>query len=162
MFCYQDEFRHVRQIQEAFFKHDDNIAAGAFLVAYWVNTCISDHIECQRNSTKLVSPHWPQRLVDLIDFEGTLSTSNSIVRIIETDGLREDYCALSYRWKSASSEAVKLTSENWPELASGLAPGRLPETIQDGFTIAKALGIRYMWVDALVRFEKGLLWFFAS
>lgn len=59
----------------------------------------------------------------------------------------EDYVALSYCW--GGDQPLKLLSNNKTGLENGIPFTSLPQTLQDAVTCSKALGYRYLWVDAL-------------
>lgn len=96
--------------------------------------CSSQHPAYQQLDAKL-----PTRLIDI-------NPGNDTFRIVETqDGSAGRYVALSYCW--GSSKFSTLTTDNtmldWTSLSS------IPKSIVDAVLITKALGLRYLWVDAL-------------
>ena len=119
----------------------------ASLVAYWLKKCDALHSQCVHTPT----PGWPCRLIDLIDYDTAPSSVASKVKVIETNTEREPYCALSYRWPS---DPLCLTSETSGVFHAGLSAALLPQPIQDICILAKHLGFRYAWVDALVVFSQ--------
>ncbi|PFH58076.1 hypothetical protein XA68_14195 [Ophiocordyceps unilateralis] len=85
--------------------------------------CETHHQVCRRGE-------WPTKL--------------SVIRVIDVIDRRVvpcpedcDYLALSYVWGGVVPEAGALES------------GSLPRTIEDAMTLTKALGRRFLWVDAL-------------
>ena len=44
---------------------------------------------------------------------------------------------------------MKLTTENIDEFRGGRPCAELALTFQDAFIIARAMGMRYLWIDAL-------------
>jgi len=57
------------------------------------------------------------------------------------------YIALSYVWGIA--QPYVLSKGNVREMHFGLAPSRLPKSIQDAIQVTVSLGFKYLWVDAL-------------
>ena len=62
------------------------------------------------------------------------------------------YAALSYCW--GKGEFVKLTSKNFQTYKAGLPMKEilhwdLPNTFQDAFDVTLALGLKFIWIDAL-------------
>ena len=58
------------------------------------------------------------------------------------------YVALSYVW--GGPQRITLQASNYADLHTpGSLTGRLAKTIDDDLTLAEALGVRYVWVDAL-------------
>ena len=123
----------------------------------WFSSCLSDCVG--RDSPK---PHsldggcqhrWlPTRLVEICD-----STSLRLVHgsdILEQTPHEDDlphYTALSYCWgtsKDAASQ-LKVTTQNQSSLASGFVCSETPKVLQDAVTVTRALGVRYIWIDAL-------------
>ncbi|GKT78833.1 hypothetical protein ColTof4_11256 [Colletotrichum tofieldiae] len=56
------------------------------------------------------------------------------------------YAILSYCWGETN---YKTTSENIEEHFVQIPLPKLPKTIQDAVEVTRALGLRYLWVDAL-------------
>jgi hypothetical protein len=73
-----------------------------------------------------------------------------VIKVVQTEGKHEPYCALSYRWPPSAEVRLCLTTNNAHMLSMGCSSDKLPGAIQDVCTIAKCLGIRFAWVDALV------------
>jgi hypothetical protein len=57
------------------------------------------------------------------------------------------YIALSYCWGTA--QHFTTTSANLARMKERIHWDELPQTIKDAVTITRALGIQYLWVDAL-------------
>lgn len=64
------------------------------------------------------------------------------------ENLRERYVALSYCW-GVDAQTVMLTQSNKSELMSGVSLQALDPTIRDSITVARELGFRLLWIDAL-------------
>ena len=74
-----------------------------------------------------------------------------MVKIIVDPDINTVYCALSYRWPR--DHPIVLKRNNLKTLCEGVSADRLDHSIQDACEIVHALGIQYLWVDALVRME---------
>ncbi|GAW17765.1 hypothetical protein ANO14919_072320 [Xylariales sp. No.14919] len=84
----------------------------------------------------------PSRLIDV----GL--AHDDYVRLVETPPeSHTEYITLSYCWGDA--DVVKTMSTNYDEMKSGILTSILPRTIQDAVIVTRALGQRYLWVDAL-------------
>ncbi|KAF4454953.1 HET-domain-containing protein [Fusarium austroafricanum] len=57
------------------------------------------------------------------------------------------YVALSHRW--GNEESCKLTKDNIQTFHNGISFSSLPKTYQDAVVVARKLGYRYIWIDAL-------------
>ncbi|KAJ8463328.1 hypothetical protein ONZ51_g10329 [Trametes cubensis] len=101
--------------------------------------CARDHEACK--AMPLEAAHLPRRLLDC--------SHSHRVRIVETDGnVRGRYIALSYVW--GGPQPQRTTTANLASyMLDGIDPGNLPQTIQDAIRVARALGIRFLWIDSL-------------
>ena len=81
------------------------------------------------------------------------------MRLVETadGGLEADdrrYAVLSYARGTALSDAViRTTPENLEERREGLDLAELPRAFRDAVSACQALGIPFLWVDALCIME---------
>lgn len=85
----------------------------------------------------------PSRLVDIGD--------QSRFRLFLPENeqtLVSEYATLSYRWGIRGSD-MKLTTQKFGLLCSGLPFSELPQDFQDAILVTKELGIRFLWIDAL-------------
>lgn len=102
--------------------------------------CEANHPECNITDQEL-----PTRLLD-VQHEDAPE-----VMLVETGSeLAEHtptYIALSYCW--GKGQSVMLKSENLEAMKQGLPVSSLPQTLQDAVTVTRALGQRYLWIDAL-------------
>ncbi|KAK1753740.1 heterokaryon incompatibility protein-domain-containing protein [Echria macrotheca] len=100
-------------------------------------------LECSRHSKceKQRDRPLPTRLVRIHQDSSSLS-------LAETAGQSGRYAALSYCWGD-TAQMVK-TDHSTLELHKREIPwGKLPKTIQDAIDVTRALGLEYIWVDAL-------------
>lgn len=76
---------------------------------------------------------------------------HDLVRLIDPSGeqLEGAYVALSYCWGGAEFQSWKLTTSNISHLRTGVPVDELPRTFRDAIEVTKALGKRYLWIDAL-------------
>ncbi|KAL4744889.1 heterokaryon incompatibility protein-domain-containing protein [Aspergillus terricola var. indicus] len=110
------------------------------LVKAWIRNCDSSHSECVRHEdTEL-----PTRLLEV-----TVSGSNDVRLCVPRDRGEEtgSYIALSYCWGRTPS--LQTTTDTIIEHQKGIPYRALPGTIQDAVRITRALGVHYLWVDAL-------------
>ncbi|KAK0648033.1 heterokaryon incompatibility protein-domain-containing protein [Cercophora newfieldiana] len=104
----------------------------------WMRFCNNLH-DCTEHSRFGKPPAW---LIDVEDERLVLPPSDAVT-----------YCALSYVWGQVTT--TKLTSSNLdrfcePGAFSANNPDvRIPKTIRHTISLVKALGERYLWVDAL-------------
>lgn len=79
---------------------------------------------------------------------------SSLIRLVEsstdTDVAEEPqpYLALSYCW-GGKSPTLTTTRSNYSHLKTSISYDAMPKTYQDTVRVARALGVRYIWIDAL-------------
>jgi hypothetical protein len=89
---------------------------------------------------KYETPRLPRRVI-------AVGSVQPWVKLCETDGGRGDYIALSYCW--GTTPTMTTTSKTLQRRKSVILLADLPKTISDAVMVARGLGIRYLWVDAL-------------
>jgi hypothetical protein len=106
--------------------------------------------DCSTNCYTKPSPAFlPTRLIDL----GT-ENEEDFIRLIETSELLSPlsrYAALSYCWgdKKEASCQLTTTSHSLTQHRDCIPLNNLPRVIDDTVKTARALSIRYVWIDAL-------------
>lgn len=118
------------------------------LLRGWLSDCESNHPRCQPTSnasTRLQG--LPTRLIDITN------TPQVPPRLVLSASMPAStkYIALSYCWGPPSQQKPQLTTTKARLQAhqSGIALSSMPLTFQDLITLAKKLGVRYLWIDAL-------------
>ncbi|KAF4470980.1 hypothetical protein FALBO_2108 [Fusarium albosuccineum] len=114
----------------------------------WMNTCLAgegSHSRCRPDGTVPFS--LPTRLIDVG------RPNADIVRLVDTAGQvngrgRHDYLILSYVWGKGNKPA-RTTLANLKHRQSGIMMKALPASIKDAIILTRAMGIRYLWVDAI-------------
>ncbi|KAK4118140.1 HET-domain-containing protein [Parathielavia appendiculata] len=109
------------------------------LIKGWINGCAANHGNaCQGDA------RWtPTRLLAL-----------DPLRLMETASIAAEddhrYAALSYtRGNDWPDTAVQTSSENLDDRKEGIDLADLPRAFRDAIAVCQALGIRYLWIDAL-------------
>ncbi|KAH8677951.1 heterokaryon incompatibility protein-domain-containing protein [Xylariales sp. PMI_506] len=113
---------------------------------HWINECMQNHPKCQvvhRLKTS-ESTFWPKRLVD-IGVAG--DTTWRLVARDETVNSKEQYATLSHRW--SPKQISKLLQQNFHTYKNGLPLASLPQGFQDAISVARSLGLKYLWIDCL-------------
>lgn len=112
------------------------------MTSEWLQDCLHNHQSCQPRTDP--SAHLPTRVVDVgQDTPGP--TSNP--RLIDGQGRKEPFVALSYCW--GPERLLTLTASTEGALRSGVSLDTVPATIRDAIIVTRALGYRFLWVDAL-------------
>lgn len=113
----------------------------------WLQDCNSNHINptCRHSSPFLKTDPVlkPNRLIDLAD------SGDGMVRLSLTDSSIAvgDWTVLDYAWGAGQFYTTKLS--NLSQHIEGIDPSQLPATFQDAIQVTRALGIRYLWIDAI-------------
>ena len=117
-------------------------------------SCVLDenHVHCDSGRSKTRLPTkvdtLPSRLLDLshgdciltLDVKTWINTGRATVNQLS------DYCTLTYRWGKGPPDCM-LETESIGERVSSLES--LPWTFRDAIIIARALKIRFIWIDAM-------------
>ena len=102
----------------------------------WDRQC-REHRSCFHRPEKL-----PPRVIDIGEVGGGRNPC-----LIETNGQKGHYLALSYRWGATAT--IRTTRENLAAHREAIPLSKIPRTMQDAITVARRLGKRYIWIDAL-------------
>ena len=111
----------------------------------WLSDCLNHHKGCGRRGTDK-SKFRPTRLLDVGP------QKQQFIRLVLSKDLEESveatYATLSYCW-GATNEAARTTKENLKNRLESIQVESLPQTLQDAIAVTRALGIQYLWIDAL-------------
>jgi len=112
----------------------------------WMEDCLN-HESCARDT------FIPTRLIEL-DSDG--QSVPRLISTLEDDRFSDEknapnYLALSYCWgpPDASRPPLKTEISSLNRRLQGILPQEVPRTIADAFTVTTAVGIRFIWIDAL-------------
>jgi hypothetical protein len=114
-------------------------------VSKWIRECDHNHSSCNN----VAKSTWvPTRLLDL-QF-GDLSA----VRLIKTEdeGTRGPYVTLSHCWGPKTKENEFLTTQGETEkiyMSRGIKVSELSVNFQQAISVARVIGVRYIWIDSL-------------
>ncbi|KAI0096678.1 heterokaryon incompatibility protein-domain-containing protein [Nemania sp. FL0031] len=103
----------------------------------WLKTCCKKHSACGSSKTKAL----PTRLIDI---------SGEKIHLVDTraEGLKRDkYVTLSYCW--GGPQPITTTKTTLEQHLKELPAGEFPQTITDAITVARALKVKYIWIDAI-------------
>ncbi|KIW99594.1 uncharacterized protein Z518_11007 [Rhinocladiella mackenziei CBS 650.93] len=108
----------------------------------WLRNCLQHHHKTGCNSNpKGIPQSMPKRLL----FLG--NTQNQIRLVDDFDGGMIPYLALSYCW--GTSQYLITTSHNYEQQRRNIRWSSLPATYRDAIEFTRAIGYRYLWIDAL-------------
>ncbi|KAI0628558.1 heterokaryon incompatibility protein-domain-containing protein [Trametes polyzona] len=100
------------------------------------------HEGCRLEAPVPSSGTFPSRLVNCSDADRP--------RLVETNGARPLYVALSYVWGPPLAQPCRTRMANVEEYTlHGFNLKALPQTIRDAIYVTRALGFQYLWLDSL-------------
>jgi hypothetical protein len=121
----------------------ENVERALAYAGFWLHRCLKYHSCVEiRPFSDILWPVLPKRIVDVS------RVAHGLIKLVDGRPKRAPYCALSYRWQD---HAITTTAESIAAFSREIPLNRLQTQIKDAFLIANRLGIRYVWVDALVR-----------
>ncbi|KAI1455435.1 HET-domain-containing protein [Annulohypoxylon moriforme] len=111
----------------------------------WRSECRDNHIHCGK---ALPIRELPTRVIDVGEDHSVEAEAESHIRLYEPpNGKMAPYVTLSHCW-GGSIPSVTLTT-NKTARTDSLPISSLPQNFKDAIEITRALGIRYLWIDAL-------------
>ncbi|KAH7311489.1 heterokaryon incompatibility protein-domain-containing protein [Stachybotrys elegans] len=107
---------------------------------YWLQTCNEGHKSCGDSPEAPL----PTRVIDI----GQPPEYNAVPRLLITTEEEEGYyVALSHCW--GGDIPCKLTQDVLEQYRKALPMDQLPRNFVDAVRVARELGFRYIWIDAL-------------
>lgn len=101
----------------------------------WLAQCQDVHESCPRRRDRTL----PRRVINV---------ESPTPCLYHSDPDEEaEYAALSYCWGGVSQPTT--TRANLQDHLQSIHPARLPKTVTDAIELCRAIGVRYLWVDAL-------------
>ncbi|KAK1248520.1 hypothetical protein MKX08_006740 [Trichoderma sp. CBMAI-0020] len=74
---------------------------------------------------------------------------SGLIRLVEThDEVPQPYLALSYCW-GKNGPSLRTTRSNYSHLQKSISYSAMPKAYQDTVHVARVLGVKYIWIDAL-------------
>lgn len=114
----------------------------------WLRECFTTHAECQqlqsRNRPSDTSELGPRRLLHV---SGIAAHPQVRLQQNSSSGSLSEYAALSYCW--GGDQAVKLKDSVVDSWMKDIPYEQFPQTIKDAIQVTMALGLQYLWIDAL-------------
>lgn len=115
------------------------------LLREWMQDCTANHTNCRHIGKR----EMPTRLLDLQSTNGTKDLHLKVTENCEHTA----YATLSHCWGGQLS--CKLTSRTQEHMLRYIKFESLPQTFQDAIVVCRAIGFRYLWVDALCIIQEG-------
>ncbi|KAH9863748.1 hypothetical protein J1614_009680 [Plenodomus biglobosus] len=113
-----------------------------------INNCLSSHSKCKSRHSRPTT--LPRRILDLFTGEDSKSIRLHEAEYVESERRYEygEYVALSHVWGLAKG-LPKLTTTTLQEYKKNIAYSMLPKALQETITLARAMKIRWLWIDSL-------------
>ena len=105
-----------------------------------LNACTAVHNDCARINKQVL----PKRLLHVGTKQGTGFSDPYLVEDLKDD---VPYVALSYCW--GRKPFRRMTNSTLEQDKRGINLENLPKTFQNAITLLRALGICYLWIDAM-------------
>lgn len=102
----------------------------------WIKTCKSEHTLCAKKKPLFL----PRRLIEI--------SENSHVKLVEPEDPCS-YVALSYCWGTQREAWLRTLKSNIVQHQQSIDKEQLPQALLDAILLTRALGFRFIWIDAL-------------
>jgi hypothetical protein len=125
---------------------------GISMMRNWLQECVDEHnMTCKSESPR--HTELPSRLINVgnenSDLQVIAPYFEDVKAIIASPEQILRYAALSYCWGQHQTTFKTSTSNIDSLKIHSFWPRPIPMTIEDAITMTKALGLRYLWIDAL-------------
>jgi hypothetical protein len=113
------------------------------ILRQWLQNCDQNH-RC--NSTP---QFWPTRVIDVGDPD---SSKLSLVERTLEQCINERYVAVSHCWGHPTDNEKKescTTKDNYQDRLNSFSIDNLPRTFQDAIYVTRAIGKKFLWIDAV-------------
>ncbi|KAF2820612.1 HET-domain-containing protein [Ophiobolus disseminans] len=119
------------------------------LIQRWMGACLAKHAVCKESLSGAVMdestpPILPTRVIRVGSSDGEPSP-----QLLETNGMRGHYTALSHCWGPPSHRPLMTTQSLLADHLNGIAWNDIPQSYQDAISATRRLGFEYIWIDSL-------------
>ncbi|KAL2132086.1 hypothetical protein VTI74DRAFT_4239 [Chaetomium olivicolor] len=133
-------------LMSVFFHLPISKATKSALEGYWLKQCEDHgegHDEClDLGKTNTVLPDY------VVDVGDSSSSPQADAVLVKGNGRVAKYATLSYYWGDMP-ESAKTTTTNLAARLEAVNVTSLPQTLQGAISVARALDIRFIWINAL-------------
>ncbi|KAL9105694.1 MAG: hypothetical protein Q9227_009178 [Pyrenula ochraceoflavens] len=105
------------------------------IARFWLQDCLELHDPTPHQPLSTL----PKRVLDV--------SSMAEPFLLETNGMRGHYAAMSYCWGQVPVVRTKISTLEAHKIVVPFSD--LPKTLQDGIWWTRKLGLKYLWIDAL-------------
>jgi len=120
-------------------------------VAGWLGDCMKHHAFCHMGISGRRFDDNPQTTI-LPDRVIHVGSASVVPHLLETNGKRDRYVAMSYCWEPPAEPGkhpFRLIRGNKADLEQRLLLHELPLTLQHAIDFTRRLGMSYIWIDRL-------------
>jgi hypothetical protein len=114
----------------------------------WLANCHFSHDQCRVGdfSDEVLDddPKLPTQVIDVGPKDGTLAP-----RLFISNGVGGRWIALSHCWGTELLRPLSTSKQNYSQHQKCIPLSSLPKTFHDAVLVARALDIRYLWIDSL-------------
>ncbi|OCL14348.1 HET-domain-containing protein, partial [Glonium stellatum] len=115
----------------------------------WLDRCVATHERCRKTISGETldifdEPRLPMRVIDV-----GLANGSQVPRLLETQGRKGKYAALSYCWGPPDRHPLRTMRDNLDAHLKCLKLESLIKTHQHAVAVTRAIGIKYLWIDSL-------------
>lgn len=126
-------------------------------VRKWLTECLNCHEECSNYNSTYSDTYGYQRKVRFVDVG---NEECPMFRLVDGKSLVSGYgdikyVTLSYRW-TTETEKTKMQTHNKADYENSIPTDTLPQVYKDAATVARFLGVRYVWIDSLCIIQDSL------
>ncbi|KAM7214003.1 Heterokaryon incompatibility protein (HET) domain containing protein [Rhypophila decipiens] len=139
----QNRFQHKKPIDSMIFGGRRRpLSLDLNWVRQWIKICKTDHgDECETADVDGGSKTTTIRFVDVV--------SRCVVTLDDISLADHEYMALSYVWGGPQKVSIVRANKKALSNPGSLPTGHLPQTLEDAMHLARSLGFRHLWIDAL-------------
>ncbi|KAK3952979.1 heterokaryon incompatibility protein-domain-containing protein [Pseudoneurospora amorphoporcata] len=114
----------------------------------WLSLCRHTHQHCRPGKLMTLGSRRSKsiRLINIRYQDRHNYTCRLVNHFLDVDDV--DYMTLSYRW-TTHVHKTRLTQKNHTLYYNGIPTNTWPQVYHDAVTVARHLGIQYLWIDAL-------------
>jgi hypothetical protein len=120
-----------------------SVRSAEAIASYWLNDCLQDCICGSRSGD---DPVLPTRVINLGEKDASGAFSGEPF-LFQTNNKRGKYATLSYRW--GRKQHLKTTREILNKRHHSIPMEEMPRTFKDVVHLVRAMGLQYLWIDAL-------------
>jgi Heterokaryon incompatibility protein (HET) len=133
----RDDIERIPQ-NRVILRHESELSSIAEILRHWIEKCCNSHSRCQ----PWKGAQLPTRVIDVGCSDGSEEP-----RLYNSRGESGGYVALGHCW--GGKLPLKTTTSNLNSHCRSIPLSNLPPTFRDAVLVTRAIGLQYLWIDAL-------------